>query len=268
VKLQGRFGKLIVLGALIGGVTVVLLSLAIFNFSPHFEAVPTANTKLSTEPKETVAVKSQPQQTTLELRPSLAPSIESPPSLHGLDQIPLSLAPLPPVAPKDPSIKAFDPNAKGKETLPWDLVEPVPVSPPRPVSSPRSSTPAFTTQSTTPALASIEKLTAEKVSTWLRSTVKEVKGEDQERPLAHFELWLEPTGSFKDHILSVTYAFSSPAIVPQSQTSRDAKSGFRIAFGGLACVDTITLTFGFDVGGTQTVDVDGCRTLQQSSSQE
>ena len=104
------------------------------------------------------------------------------------------------------------------------------------------------------------------VSSWLKSKAEQIKGEDRTRPLVHFEFWLEPPPDIKHHIVAVTYNFSSAAILPQSQTNRDAASGFRIAVGGLACADTIRVTLQFDDGRTQPVDVDGCRSGAVNSS--
>ena len=172
---------------------------------------------------------------------------------------------MPSPTPEQAAPNAFDPNVKGNETLPWDMVEPVPVAPPPPVDATRAPTAKHPTS--TAALPPPMKLPTEAmVSAWLKLKTTEIKGEDRARPLIHVELWLEPAPPFKGHLLSVTYNFSSPAIEPQSQTSRDAASGFRIAVGGLGCVDTITLTLTFDDARTQSVNVDGCRSAASSST--
>jgi hypothetical protein len=78
----------------------------------------------------------------------------------------------------------------------------------------------------------------------------------------HVELWLTPPAEIARNLVSVTYAFSTSAIQPQSQTSSGAKKGFRIEVGALACADTITLMLMFDDGRTNKVTVDGCRLFE------
>jgi hypothetical protein len=65
----------------------------------------------------------------------------------------------------------------------------------------------------------------------------------------------------KEQLAAVAYAFDSPAVMPQAQVSSEQKTGFRVAFGGLACADKVTLTLKFKDGQSQQVDLDGCRLL-------
>ena len=237
---------------------------------------PKTGAQTSSQVTETVAVKKSPVAPPAAPRPLPAetapPPIPPASSLRGLNEVNLNPAPIPSPPPPDAvptpeqaAPNAFDPNVKGNETLPWDMVEPVPVAPPPPVDATRAPTAKHPTS--TAALPPPMKLPTEAmVSAWLKLKTTEIKGEDRARPLIHVELWLEPAPPFKGHLLSVTYNFSSPAIEPQSQTSRDANSGFRIAVGGLGCIDTITLTLTFDDARTQSVNVDGCRSAASSST--
>jgi len=97
------------------------------------------------------------------------------------------------------------------------------------------------------------------VGAWVKSKVTEIKGADRQRPLYHFELWLDPPAAVRRRLVGVTYDFSTPAILPQTQASSDQASGFRISAGGLACADKVTLTLRFDDGRTQKVSLDGCK---------
>ena len=238
---------------------------------------PKTGAQTSSQVTETVAVKKSPVAPLPQPRPpaEAAPApIPPASSLRGLDEVNFKSGAEPHAAgagcrPRQskPLPNAFDPNAKGNETLPWDMVEPVPVAPPPPVDVKRAQAAKLPQPTSTAALPPPMKLPTEAmVSAWLKTKTTEIKGEDRARPLIHVELWLEPAPPFKGHLLAVTYSFSSPAIEPQSQTSRDATSGFRIAVGGLGCVDTITLTLTFDDARTQSVNVDGCRSAASSST--
>jgi hypothetical protein len=223
----------------------------------------------SSQATETVAVKERPIARPPAKNPQATaaplPSPEAPPApLRGLDEVPLS-PPSSPASSEEPKPNALDANAKGKEILPWDLVEPVLVPPPPPVGAKELAAPAPQSVQSAPGAALTQLPSTAAVSTWLKSKMTEVKGEERARPLFHVELWLEPPREFKRHLVAVTYDFSTPAINPQSQTSRDPTTGFRVAVGELACVDTITLNLSFDDGRTQAVAVDGCRDAEESS---
>ena len=99
------------------------------------------------------------------------------------------------------------------------------------------------------------------VGGWLKAKVTEIKGADRNRPLYHFELWLELPAAMKRRLVGVAYDFSTPAIRPQSQASSDRTSGFRVSAGGLACADEIEMTLRFDDGSVHKVVVDGCKLL-------
>ena len=191
--------------------------------------------------------------------PSAVPPRSTEPTLEGLSEIPRELIwNRPPKSKKDEAEpKAFGAFSKVSEVLPWDAIEPVPFSPlkPKPV-------PVRATAKAVAALGPpIDLPKGGQVETWMRAKATEFKGVDRARPLYHFELWLEPPASVKRRLVGVSYAFSTPAIRPQSQASSDQASGFRISAGGLACADEITVTLTFDDGRAQKVAVDGCKLL-------
>jgi hypothetical protein len=187
------------------------------------------------------------------------------PNLAGLAEIPLD----PPWKreaksedeSKDPPQKAFSPDAKGREELPWDAVEPVP-----PPSETSSITPAAA-EPETPApppaskIALVRLPASGEVESWVKAKATEIKGEDRGRPLYHFELWLEAPAEMKQRLVAVAYDFNTPAVMPQMQVSSEQKTGFRVSVGGLACADKITVTLKFNDGQSQQVAVDGCRLL-------
>jgi len=191
------------------------------------------------------------------LIPSAAPrSVE--PSLEGLSEIPRELIwNRPPKKKEEAQRKSFAAFSKVSEVLPWDAVEPVPFSPlaPKPVPVRAKAKPAA------PLGPPINLPKGGQVETWMRAKATEIKGADRTRPLYHFEVWLEPPAAVKRRLVGVSYEFSTPAIMPQSQASSDQASGFRISAGGLACADEITVTLTFDDGQTAKVAVDGCKLL-------
>jgi hypothetical protein len=150
--------------------------------------------------------------------------------------------------------KAFDHYASGQERLPWDQVEPVPLSS---LASASPTLPGVAAEPAIPARAPVE-LPGE-LGAWVKAKATEFKGADRSRPLYHFELWLEPPAEVKRRLVAVLYDFSTPAVQPQTQASSDEATGFRVSAGGLACADTITVTLKFDDGRTQQFAVDGCK---------
>jgi hypothetical protein len=192
--------------------------------------------------------------------PIIAPPRAAEPNLEGLSEIPKELIwNRPPDKEDTAEPKAFAAFSKAREELPWDAVEPVPFSPLAPAArAPASSAQAIVAAA--PA-AALDLPGGGEVGSWVKAKVTEVKGADRSRPLYHFELWLEPPAELKRRLVGVAYAFSTPAIRPQSQASSDQTSGFRISAGGLACADEITLTLRFDDGRSQEVIVDGCKLL-------
>jgi hypothetical protein len=214
---------------------------------------------------ETVIAKLSPTESMKDAEPVAAtPEPAEPPKpageqpLHGLETIPQNMdwdreekdeESDPPTA--------FGENAQQPEELPWDAVEPVKFSSLDSASA--SATPAAAPAQ--PALPPVKPLRTGEVKAWLKAKATEFKGEDRGRPLYHFELWLEPPAKVKQRLVAVAYDFSTPAVQPQSQVSREQKTGFRVSAGGLACADKITLTLKFDDGRSQQVAVDGCALL-------
>jgi hypothetical protein len=184
------------------------------------------------------------------------------PNLKGLSEIPPELIwNRPPKKDDDEAEpKAFAAFSKAREVLPWDAVEPVPFTP----LGPASKAPGVNAAAAEPAgvpRALLDLPAGGEVGTWVKAKVTEIKGADRSRPLYHFEVWLEPPAEVTRRLVGVAYAFSTPAIRPQTQASSDKTSGFRISAGGLACADEIILTLRFDDGRSQKVAVDGCALL-------
>jgi len=214
-----------------------------------------AETVASAEPVPT------PRQLAMMLAPALpeAPPRDEEPNLEGLSEIPKELIwNRPPDSEKKSEPKAFAAFSKAREVLPWGAVEPVPFAPLTPAPLPAHADGAK------PAAAIQQSMSlpdSAQVGAWLKAKVTEIKGADRSRPLYHFELWLEPPAAVKQRLVGVAYAFNTPAIRPQAQTSSDKTSGFRISAGGLACADEITVTLSFDDGSVQKIAVDGCKPL-------
>jgi hypothetical protein len=194
--------------------------------------------------------------------PTIAPPVEEEPNLAGLSEIPKELIwNRPPKEEEEEEGKrsSFAAFSQARENLPWDAVEPVPFSPlAEPQAAPKPGGGAKTAPVGMRGPASAP---GGEVVNWLKAKVTEIKGADRSRPLYHFELWLEPPQAVKGRLVGVSYAFSTPAIRPQSQASSDRGSGFRISAGGLACADEIVLTLRFDDGRVETATVDGCKLL-------
>lgn len=192
--------------------------------------------------------------------PTIAPPRKEEPNLAGLSEIPKELIWNRPEKEEDDKQRAsFATFSKAQEQLPWDAVEPVPFTP---IVAAKEQTPNVGGK-TAPAAATRApvKLASGDIGNWLKAKVREIKGADRSRPLYHFELWLEPPPAVKGRLVGVSYAFNSPAIRPQSQSSSDRGSGFRISAGGLACADEIVVTLRFDDGRVETAAVDGCKLL-------
>lgn len=169
-------------------------------------------------------------------------------------------------SPDVPQPKAFDANAKGREELPWDQVEPVPLDPVgagdgpapiRPVAAGLPSPPSLSPLAGNPK-PPIKLPDSGVVESWIKAKATELKGADRKRPIYHLELWLEPPAALRKRLVAVAYDFSTPAVLPQSQVSHEKETGFRARFGGLACADKITVTLKFDDGRSQRVALDGC----------
>jgi hypothetical protein len=195
--------------------------------------------------------------------PTIAPPVEEEPNLAGLSEIPKELIwNRPPKKEEEGKRSSFAAFSKARENLPWDAIEPVPFSPL--AEAPAAAKPADGPKTAAAAMLGPVPLAAgdtSDVANWLKTKVTEIKGADRSRPLYHFELWLEPPKAVKGRLVGVSYAFSTPAIRPQSQASSDRGTGFRISAGGLACADEIVLTLRFDDGRVETAKIDGCKLL-------
>jgi hypothetical protein len=210
-----------------------------------------------------IAEATRPSPRPAAVQPETPAAATGEPNLAGLAEIPLD-APWKREAKsesKDPPQKAFGPDAKGGEELPWDAIEPFP-----PPSETSSITPAAAATETpalppAPKIAPVRLPASGEVESWVKAKATEIKGEDRGRPLYHFELWIDAPAEVKQRIVAVAYAFNTPAVMPQMQVSSEQKTGFRVSVGGLACADKITVTLKFNDGQSQQVAVDGCRLL-------
>ncbi len=219
------------------------------------------------EPARSAKDQSVPSQTAASVKPAMPGGPAGEPNLAGLADIPLG----PPLkepkaeeASQDPPPKAFSPDAKGREELPWDAVKPFPLTSDDTSStaSEEGAAPTATEASAqAPQAAALPLPAAAQVESWVKAKATEIKGEDRGRPLYDFEFWLDAPAEIKQRLLAVAYDFNTPAVMPQSQTSREQSTGFRIRVGGLACADKVTVTLKFKDGQSQQVAVDGCRLL-------
>ena len=195
--------------------------------------------------------------------PSPAPQPDGPPRLDGLADIPL--APLDSDEEAKPDqAKHFAANATGRETLPWDAVEPVPYPAAGSESASDDATAALPASAGAPSrrpAAPLELPASHAVEAWVKAKATEIKGEDRARPLYHFEFWLEPPDELRRRLVAVVYDFNTPAVMPQVQMSSEQNTGFRVSAGGLTCADKVTITLKFDDGRTEQVAVDGCKLL-------
>lgn len=191
---------------------------------------------------------------------ALPPAAE--PNLAGLSEIPKELIwnrPEDEEDEEDGPRASFAAFSEAQEQLPWDAVEPVPFAALAPAKTAVQSSKGHDVSASDDALPAYAAGGA--IDAWLKAKVTEIKGADRSRPLYHFELWLEPPTALKRQLTGVSYAFSTPAIRPQSQASSDSGSGFRISAGGLACADKIVVTLRFTDGHVETASVDGCKLL-------
>jgi hypothetical protein len=221
---------------------------------PNAESADGGESVIAKLPDRTATPKHAPEEATGSVSPS-----GGEPTLKGLAEIPLK-----PwleeekkeegSAPADSKVKTG--GLQAREELPWDAVEPVPFesSGTRAPSEQRSAAPA------TPPAPALARLPAEsEVAAWVKAKATEIKGADRARPLYHFEFWLEPPEAVRANLATVTYEFNTPAVMPQSQMSREVKTGFRVSAGGLVCADKVTVTLRFKDGRSQRVEVDGCK---------
>jgi len=190
-----------------------------------------------------------------------APPSGGEPTLEGLAEIPLK-----PWVEEEKEEEADSATAESKTgalqapvKLPWDAVEPVPFDPAPTGPSKARSAASETAPPPAPAPA-VAALPAEtEVAAWVKAKASEIKGHDRARPLYHFEFWVEPPQAVRERLAAVTYEFNTPAVMPQSQISHEAKTGFRVSAGGLVCADKVTVTLRFKDGRSQRVEVNGCK---------
>lgn len=170
-------------------------------------------------------------------------------------------------AEQKPKVKAFAESSLAQaDVLPWDAAEPfVPEgSPAAPAPAPEVPPVA---EVAAPQMAAAPQPAAalpdeREIEKWLKGKATQFNSEERGRGrLFHFELWLEPPAKVKERLAAVAYAFETPAILPQAQVSTEEKTGFRVAFGGLACAEKVVLTLKFKDGQSQEVALDGCRLL-------
>jgi hypothetical protein len=197
----------------------------------------------------------------LEAGPS---SSDDAPRLRGLGgDIPWERADEPEKAKPKPATRVLAQTATATNALPWDATEPVPFKQPDTNDTVKRKTSELQAK---PAAAPAQMLKVElpasgDVGRWVKAKAKSLKGENRARPIYHFEFWLDAPAEIKKRLVAVAYDFNTPAVMPQSQTSNEEKTGFRISVGGLACSDNVTVTLKFDDGSTQQAEVDGCRLL-------
>jgi hypothetical protein len=160
---------------------------------------------------------------------------------------------------KPPASKPFDAAASLSEQLPWGDVEPVPFSPND--DSPSAKVEASVAANGSSRATPMPLPPSSEIGGWVKAKATQIKGEARERPLYHFELWLDAPDAVKKRLALVLYDFNTPAVQPQSQMSNEEETGFRVGVGALACADKITVTLTFRDGRSQHVDVDGCKLL-------
>jgi hypothetical protein len=195
---------------------------------------------------------------------SLAPDPAGDASLVGLaDKIPWEREHEAQATEPRPKVKAFaESSLAAADVLPWDAAEPF--TPGESADAPAPKAAALETEGAMPAPQhpTAELPAARDVEKWVKGKATQFNSEERGRGrLFHFELWLEPPAKMKERLVAVAYAFDTPAVMPQAQVSNEQKTGFRVAFGGLACADKVTLTLKFNDGQSQQVAVNGCRLL-------
>ena len=186
---------------------------------------------------------------------------EEEPNLAGLADIPEKLIAERPKRNGDrdrrkPSFAAY---SETRENLPWNAVEPVVFTPMGPGQQQKAGSPApqaVVSTSPKPAVADI--------GNWMKGKATKIMGASRTKPLYHFVVWVEPPKAMQAHVAGVSYDFSSPAVMPQSQASSDRDSGFKINAAGLACADQITVTLRFKDGRIEKTSIDGCELFNKA----
>lgn len=183
------------------------------------------------------------------------------PNLAGLADIPEKLIAERPKRNGDrdrrkPSFAAY---SETRENLPWNAVEPVVFTPMGPGQQQKAGSPApqvVVSASPQPAVADI--------GNWMKGKATKIMGASRTKPLYHFIVWVEAPKAMQAHVAGVSYDFSSPAVMPQSQASSDRDSGFKINAAGLACADQITVTLRFKDGRVEKTSIDGCELFNKA----
>ena len=186
---------------------------------------------------------------------------EEEPNLAGLADIPENLIAERPKRNGDrdrrkPSFAAY---SETRENLPWNAVEPVvftPMGPGQQQKAGSQAPQAVVSASPQPAVADI--------GNWMKGKATKIMGASRTKPLYHFVVWVEPPKAMQGHVAGVSYDFSSPAVMPQSQASSDRDSGFKINAAGLACADQITVTLRFKDGRVEKTSIDGCELFNKA----
>ncbi|MGV1013583.1 MAG: hypothetical protein ACOYB4_01280 [Methyloceanibacter sp.] len=199
-----------------------------------------------------------------EVEQGVTPQTPAPARLKGLGgEIPWARE----EAPKEPTPRPTNVLAQAAAApnkLPWDAIEPVPFAAPKPGDTVQHKTGSLEPKiesNPKPPSPRVELPPNTEVGAWVKAKATKLKADDRRRPIYHFELWLEPPAEIRKRLVSVAYDFNTPAVLPQSQTSREERTGFRVAVGGLTCADNVTVTLKFDDGRSEQVEIDSCRLL-------
>lgn len=262
-----RVGIALAAGSVALGAALVFAFSASDRVAPPEPSIRAASHKSGARPLhrggETTISKLAEAAPTLEAEPAALPAE---PTLEGLGgdipwERPADRAALTP----KPTTRVLAQTAQSTNALPWDAVEPVPFAATETTGSiaaaPKPGDPAAMLPAHRRAAPQGPLPPTGEVEGWVKAKATALKGENRGRPIYHFELWLDAPEEVKQRLVAVAYDFNTPAVMPQSQTSSEEKTGFRVAVGGLGCADNITVTLQFADGRKQQVAVDGCRLL-------
>jgi hypothetical protein len=162
-----------------------------------------------------------------------------------------------------PKVKAFtESSLAAADVLPWKAVEPFTPDELAGKASVDTARELDEPPHLASAIRSAELSDPAEIQNWVRAKAAIFNSKHGSRGrLFHFELWLEPPRKVKEQLAAVAYAFNSPSILPHTQRSTEQVSGFRVAFGGLACPENVTLTLTYKDGRSQEVSLNACRLL-------
>jgi hypothetical protein len=202
----------------------------------------------------------QPAEVPVHEPAKVPPPVQTPeqPKLEGLTEIPPSLQ----AERKPGGSEPLQHKSAEEEVLPWDLVEPVPLSTSgteAPANADAASSSSIDPETNLNATTPVPSPPT--VERWVRASATELKGSDRSRAIYHFDFWLDAPEEVRQQLASVAYEFNTPAVMPQSQISRESSSGFRVSAGGLTCADEVTVTLTFKNDQSERVTVDGCQLL-------